>query len=76
MDGPTYADAFGLQWKQYRLTQLDSHTGSPITAERARRCLGDIASSLGGKQVLEIGCGAGRFTEVLLGLGPGSRPST
>lgn len=63
----SYADAFGAQWKRYRLTQLDSYTGLAITEERIRRCLGEeLWGSLAGKQVLECGCGAGRFTEVLL----------
>jgi len=63
----SYADGFGAQWNQYRLTQLDSHTGTTITANRARRCLGDaLWDGLAGLHVLEVGCGAGRFTEVLL----------
>src|SRR3954470_10385920 len=37
---PGYVDAFGAQWRQYRLTQLDSYTGTTITQDRARRCLG------------------------------------
>jgi 2-polyprenyl-3-methyl-5-hydroxy-6-metoxy-1,4-benzoquinol methylase len=63
----TYADAFGSQWKRYRLTQLDSFSGVPITEDRMRRCLGEqLWADLSGKHVLECGCGAGRFTEVLL----------
>ena len=66
----SYVDHFGAQWNRYRLTQLDSYTGTSISRERARRCLGqDVWNNLGGKQVLECGCGAGRFTEVLLGAG-------
>jgi SAM-dependent methyltransferase len=66
--GSTYADHFGAQWNRYRETQLDSYTGRPITADRIRRCLGEeLWNSLPGKTVLECGCGAGRFTEVLLG---------
>jgi ubiquinone/menaquinone biosynthesis C-methylase UbiE len=69
-DGSTYSDAFGLQWNRYRLTQLDSYSGVPITKERIRRCLGEkLWASLTGKCVLECGCGAGRFTEVLLDRG-------
>lgn len=65
--GNNYADAFGAQWKRYRLTQLDSYSGVPITAERTRRCLGEeLWRNLAGKRVLECGCGAGRFTEILL----------
>jgi SAM-dependent methyltransferase len=63
----TYADSFGAQWKKYRLTQLDSFTGVSITRDRTRRCLGEeLWHNLAGKRVLEAGCGAGRFTEILL----------
>ena len=63
----SYADPFAVQWKRYRETQLDSHTGVAITARRLRRCLGeDLWASLPGLCVLECGCGAGRFTEILL----------
>lgn len=63
----SYADAFGAQWKRYRLTQLDSFSGVPITEGRMRRCLGEeLWANLEGKHVLECGCGAGRFTEILL----------
>jgi 2-polyprenyl-3-methyl-5-hydroxy-6-metoxy-1,4-benzoquinol methylase len=65
-----YTDAFGEQWNHYRRTQLDSYTGTAITRDRLRRCLGDTAwASLQRRppvQVLETGCGAGRFTEILL----------
>lgn len=67
VSGPNYSDNFGAQWNQYRLTQLDSYTGRTITADRIRRCLGESWwSDLRGKHVLECGCGAGRFTEILL----------
>jgi 2-polyprenyl-3-methyl-5-hydroxy-6-metoxy-1,4-benzoquinol methylase len=66
----TYADAFGLQWKTYRKTQLDTYTKTTLSRDRARRCLGDECwRALHGDEemnVLEVGCGAGRFTEVLL----------
>src|SRR5262249_53083355 len=65
-----YAAAFGAQWKKYRLTQLDSYTKLPISRTRALRCIGEEnVGWIGGKRVLECGCGAGRFTEVLLSLG-------
>jgi SAM-dependent methyltransferase len=63
----SYSAAFGLQWKRYRKTQLDSYTGLPLSRERLRRCLGEVVwSGLRGKHVLEAGCGAGRFTEIIL----------
>jgi SAM-dependent methyltransferase len=66
-----YTDAFGEQWNHYRRTQLDSYTGTTITRDRLQRCLGPVAwRALRGSSmvdILETGCGAGRFTEVLLG---------
>jgi SAM-dependent methyltransferase len=64
-----YADAFGLQWKAYAKTQLDSYTGTPISRSRLERCLGFPVEQLKGKNVLEAGCGAGRFTELLVNAG-------
>jgi 2-polyprenyl-3-methyl-5-hydroxy-6-metoxy-1,4-benzoquinol methylase len=64
----SYASAFGLQWNKYRLTQLDSFTGTTISRDRLRGCVGSL-DRLAGASVLEAGCGAGRFTEVLLEAG-------
>ena len=69
--GENYADAFGEQWRQYRRTQLDSRTGTTYSSDRLRRCFGEALWQRLQQpvplQVLEAGCGAGRFTEVLLG---------
>src|SRR5438477_7570196 len=60
-------ESFGVQWRHYRRTQLDSYTGLSFSRDRLKRCLGEnLWQSLSGKMVLEAGCGAGRFTEVLL----------
>lgn len=64
-----YASAFGLQWNTFAKTQLDSHSSLNITLERLERCLGFPLSGLKGKTVLEVGCGAGRFTELLVDCG-------
>jgi 2-polyprenyl-3-methyl-5-hydroxy-6-metoxy-1,4-benzoquinol methylase len=64
-----YAGHFGLQWRRHPRTQLDSHTGQPISRRRLEGALGAPAASLRGLEVLEAGCGAGRFTEVLADAG-------
>ena len=64
-----YAGSFGLEWLRFRSTQLDSVTGTRISADRLERCLGFPLRELAGKVVLEVGCGPGRFTEVLLAHG-------
>lgn len=61
-----YANSFGLQWNRFRRTQLDSYTGTHLSRTRLTRLLGGSLNILAGKTVLEAGCGAGRFTEILL----------
>lgn len=64
-----YASSFGRQWNKFRKTQLDSHTGTTISKDRLQRCLGGSLDVVKEKSVLEVGCGAGRFTEVMLKAG-------
>lgn len=64
-----YATSFGLQWNEYRTTQLDSRTGMTISKDRLTRILGGSLEVVKEKQVLEAGCGAGRFSEILLEAG-------
>ncbi|MFT3858144.1 MAG: methyltransferase domain-containing protein [Aquabacterium sp.] len=61
-----YADNFGMQWNRFSRTQLDSHSGCPISAERFWRATGWTPEDIRGKWVLDIGCGSGRFAEVAL----------
>lgn len=64
-----YARNFGVQWNEFRSTQLDSASGRPVTAERLWACTRWQPSDLRGKHVLEIGSDAGRFTELLVATG-------
>jgi SAM-dependent methyltransferase len=64
-----YAADFGAQWRRFPKTQLDSHTGLPLTRDRLARCFRSELANVSGKRLLEAGCGAGRFTEVLLAHG-------
>lgn len=64
-----YSASFGLQWNTFRITQLDSSTGLSISKDRLTRISGGNLNVFKDKKVLEAGCGAGRFTEILLGAG-------
>ena len=64
-----YADNFGMQWNYFAKTQLDSHSGHPISAERFWNATGWKPEDLRDKWVLDVGCGSGRFAEVALHAG-------
>lgn len=61
-----YSESFGFQWNQFDRTQLDLHSGCDQSEQRFygetlwnRQALSDCT-------VLEVGSGAGRFSEVFL----------
>jgi SAM-dependent methyltransferase len=64
-----YCSNFGLQWNTFTKTQYDSHTGYPLTRNRLLKASEWNLENLKDKLVLEIGSGAGRFTEILLSTG-------
>lgn len=64
-----YADNFGMQWNKFSRTQLDSHSGHPISAERFWKATGWTPEQIRGQWVLDIGCGSGRFAEIALQAG-------
>src|SRR5687767_1262502 len=61
-----YAANFGMQWIRFARTQLDSHSGVPVSRGRFFHSTGVTPDELRGKLVLDLGCGAGRFAEVSL----------
>jgi len=67
--GSNYSDSFGFQWNRFRKTQLDSHSGIPISRDRFFGSTGWSESRLSGGLVLDVGCGSGRFSEIALGTG-------
>lgn len=67
--GSNYADSFGFQWNKFTRTQLDSQNSNHISENRLQELLGENMLNLQGKNVLEVGCGAGRFTEIFLKYG-------
>jgi SAM-dependent methyltransferase len=62
-----YARHFGLEWTIHARAQLDTIVNA--SHERLERCLGVPLAQMCGKTVLEVGCGAGRFTELLVSAG-------
>jgi SAM-dependent methyltransferase len=60
----SYASTFGVQWQRWATTQLDSVNGTRIFRERFERYFGDPAR-LEGLSVLDAGCGAGAFLDVV-----------
>lgn len=60
-----YAGSFAFQWNRYARTQLDKFNGGTNSADRFFKVTG-WPRNLKGQTVLEPGCGAGRFTQVVL----------
>jgi SAM-dependent methyltransferase len=59
-----YADSFGYQWKRFQRTQLDQADRS-LSEEDFARKTGLTPQDMKGKLVLDVGCGMGRFAEVV-----------
>jgi len=68
--GDNYTYSFGLQWKQFSKTQLDSANGTTISRDRFIRITGWNQDRLKGKIVADFGCGMGRFAEIALMMNP------
>ena len=64
-----YADSFGKQWNRYRKVQIDKFNG--LSNSRDRFYIGTEWSEdeLKGQRILEVGSGAGRFTQIMLEAG-------
>jgi ubiquinone/menaquinone biosynthesis C-methylase UbiE len=63
--GQNYTDNFGFEWNIFQQTQLDSYSGTNISRKRFFATT-RWSRNLEGENILEVGCGAGRFTEVVL----------
>lgn len=60
-----YASSFGYQWNRFRKEQIDSFNGTTLSADRFWNETGWDSEDLSGKWVLDVGCGAGRFLDVV-----------
>ncbi len=60
-----YASSFGYQWNLFRKEQLDTYNGTDLSAKRVYSETGWTKEWLRGKWILDCGCGAGRFLDVI-----------
>lgn len=65
-DPENYTSNFGLQWNAFPETQLDSAAQQGISERRFFAETNWDAAALEGLDVLEVGSGAGRFSQVVL----------
>lgn len=60
-----YAESFGYQWNIFSRTQLDSYNGTTLSADRFYSETGWTKDGLKDKWILDAGCGAGRFLDIV-----------
>jgi SAM-dependent methyltransferase len=60
-----YADSFGYQWNKFKREQIDSANGTELSARRFYSETDWTKEWLKGKWILDSGCGAGRFLDVV-----------
>ena len=61
-----YSKSFGFQWSRFDQTQLDGYSGVNQSQQRFYGETGWVPEELVNCSVLEVGSGAGRFSEVFL----------
>jgi SAM-dependent methyltransferase len=62
-----YTDNFGFQWNKFEKTQIDSaHKNLSQSKDRFFATTGWDKDSLKGLDILEVGSGAGRFSQIVL----------
>lgn len=67
VENHNYTDNFGFQWNKFQKTQIDRETkNSNFSKERFFAATNWDKEDLSGKDVLEVGSGAGRFTQIVL----------
>lgn len=66
--GQHYSKSFGTQWTKYRDVQIDRCNGTTLSYEHLKMFLQDDLEPLRNAVCLEIGSGAGRFTDYLVDL--------
>lgn len=67
-----YADNFGFQWNRFQKTQIDRETPDALSLSRERFFVETAwdRQDLTGQTILEVGSGAGRFSQIVLDYTP------
>src|SRR6266480_1248461 len=66
VEANNYTDNFGFQWNKFQKTQIDRETkNSSFTRERFFAATNWDKEDLSGKDVLEVGSGAGRYSQIV-----------
>lgn len=65
VENQNYVANFGFQWNEFRTIQIDDET-TRISSERFWKETRWRPEALTGEKILEVGSGAGRFTEVVM----------
>ena len=60
-----YTSNFSSQWRDFSKTQLDEFNNTKISRNLLKEVIFDEFENLKDKNILEIGCGPGRFTQYL-----------
>lgn len=61
-----YTSNFGLEWNTFQKTQIDKFSGNTVSEERFFAQTKWQRNGLEGKTILEVGSGAGRFSQIML----------
>lgn len=61
-----YTDNFGFQWNMFSETQIDKISALDMSKKRFFAETGWDKENLSGKNILEVGSGAGRFSQIVL----------
>jgi 2-polyprenyl-3-methyl-5-hydroxy-6-metoxy-1,4-benzoquinol methylase len=61
-----YTSNFGLEWNAFQKTQIDKFSGNTVSEDRFFAQTQWTKNALEGQTILEVGSGAGRFSQIIL----------